>query len=310
MYFIDLDEMLEYFRNINPWLVGLALGLYLLSYLIRSIRWRIVLRPVKKISIREAFTLFMSGMLVNYLIPIRAGEVAKGLFLKGLKDVPVSKSLPTIFIDKMMDLFPVLLLLLLLPFVPIQLSPAITWMLTILLVIFLLFVAVILLALFKQNSAAAFLKMWFFWLPKSLKQRVYNFLEMFIQGLDVIKHNKKNAWEIIGLSILAVIIDALYIVAMFAAFDFSIPFLIALFGYTLINLSYILPTPPAQIGSNETIYIIIFTFAFVIDKNLVSATLGFAHLLTGTVIIVVGIISTQYLGINLRKALRPGSSTE
>ena len=301
--FIDVSQMVNYFKKVNPLWIIASMVLYLSAYFIRSIRWQIILSPVEKISVKQAFNLFMAGMLVNYIIPIRAGEIAKSFFLKGLKKTPVSKSLPTVFIDKMMDLFPIIILLLLLPFVPIRLSSFLIWGLMILLVIFLVFVGIIIISLYYSVSVSNWLKIWFFWLPKRFKSRVNDFIHLFVEGLGVVKENKNNAGSIILLTILAILFDAGYIIGMFQAFDYQIAFLVALFGYTLINLSYILPTPPAQIGTNEAIYIIIFTFAFGIDKNLVSATLGFAHLLTGSLIFLVGSIALQYLNSNLIQAL-------
>ena len=301
--FINISEMLSYFKKINIFWLIISIIIYIGAYFIRSIRWRVILQPVEKISYKQSFTIFMAGMLVNYIIPIRAGEVAKSFFLKGLKGTPVSKSLPTIFIDKMMDLFPIIILLLLLPFMPIKLSSYLTWGLAIIFLIFLILLGIILFSLFNKNSAQKLLKTMVFWLPKKWKGKIHNFLDSFVEGIEVIKENRKKGFLIISLTILAIVFDTFYIVFMFKAFGFAIAILVALFGYTLINLSYILPTPPAQVGSNEAIYIIIFTFAFGIDKNLVSATLGFAHLITSSLIFLIGIISLNILGISLNKAL-------
>lgn len=301
--FININQMIDYLKNINIFWVGISAIFYLLAYLSRSIRWKIILAPVEKISIKEAFNLFMAGMLVNYIIPIRAGELAKGFFLKGLKQTPISKSLPTIFIDKMMDLFPVVIILLLLPFVPIKLSPFLIWGLVIISLIFIIFIVIIILAVYRTHSVSKFLKLWFFWLPQKYKEKVNRFIKLFVEGLSVIKENKNQAILILVMTILAITLDALYIMAMFKAFSYTIPFFIALVGYTLINLSYILPTPPAQIGTNEAIYIIVFTFAFGINKNLVSAAMGFAHLITGSLIFLFGLISLHWLNLNLSKAL-------
>ncbi|MFH0818723.1 MAG: lysylphosphatidylglycerol synthase transmembrane domain-containing protein [Patescibacteria group bacterium] len=294
---IDVNTMLEYFKHINVYWVIVAVILYVSAYFIRSVRWKIILSPVEKISFKESFTLFMAGMMINYIIPIRAGEVAKSAFLKSTKQTPIAASLPTVFIDKMMDLFPIVILAGLLPFLTIKMNNFLIWMLIALLIVFLIFVGIVWLSLRREKTVTKFLQFWFFWLPQKIKLKINNFLAMFVQGLAVIKINKSSAYRIVFFTLLAIVFDALYIMAMFKAFDFKISFLVALFGYTLINLSYILPTPPAQIGSNEVIYVIIFTLAFGIDKNLVSATLGFAHLLTGSIIFLLGTMSLQSLGL-------------
>jgi len=300
--FIDVPEMFRILKKISLFWVLLSAFLYLFAYYLRGLRWKVILEPVEAVNAREVFHLFMAGMLVNYIIPIRAGEIAKAFFLKNLKGTHVSRSLPTIFIDKMMDLFPVVLLIILLPIIPIKLNSVIVFLLSSLLVIFLLFLAIIWLALRKTRSITLILQKFFFWLPKKSREKVFQFIALFVQGLTVIQKNKKEIHLIFALTILALIFDTLYIITMFKAFGFTLPFLTGLFGYGLVNLSYILPTPPAQIGSNEAVYIIVFTFAFGIEKNLVSAALGFAHLLTGTLIFLVGIYSLNRLNIGLQKA--------
>jgi len=64
-----------------------------------------------------------------------------------------------------------------------------------------------------------------------------------------------------------------------------------LFGYTLINLSYALPQPPAQLGSNEWMMIIIFSAGFALTKDSASAIMAFAHVLTAVLIGITGLIA-------------------
>lgn len=299
--FVDVSKMWEYLKNVNIFWVLISSIFYLLAYFIRSLRWKVILNPVAKTSIKEIFALFMSGMLINYIVPIRAGELAKGYFLKKNRGIPMSESLPTVFFDKMMDLMPVLLLFILIPFIGGDINQTMLKILNIVLVIFIVFVIIIIFCLVKKEYASAILKFFFIWLPKKIKGQINSFIEKFVDGMKVIKNHKIISLAVI-LTIVAILFDTLYMVMMFKAFNYNIAFLVALFGYTLINLSYILPTPPAQIGSNEAIFVVIFTFAFGIDKNLVSASLGFAHLITGTLIFLVGIISLNILNLTFKQA--------
>ena len=64
------------------------------------------------------------------------------------------------------------------------------------------------------------------------------------------------------------------------------------------NLTYILPTPPAQIGSNQFMWVLIFSFALGVNKNLTSAAVTFSHLLTSIWIFIVSAISFLALKLN------------
>jgi uncharacterized membrane protein YbhN (UPF0104 family) len=77
-----------------------------------------------------------------------------------------------------------------------------------------------------------------------------------------------------------------------------------LFGYTLINLSYIIPQPPAQLGSNEWMMIIIFSLGFGLTQNIASAIMVFAHVYTACIISILGIVGFSYAGIKSVKQIQ------
>lgn len=77
-----------------------------------------------------------------------------------------------------------------------------------------------------------------------------------------------------------------------------------LFGYTLIYLSYILPQPPAQIGSNEFFMVLIFSIGLGFDKEMVSAVMAFSHVITAVLITIVGFIAFSVIGINITQSFK------
>ena len=83
-----------------------------------------------------------------------------------------------------------------------------------------------------------------------------------------------------------------------------------MFGYTLIYLSYVLPHPPAQIGSNELIMVLIFSVGMGLNKEMVSAVMSFSHLITGILIVISGLISVSFAGFKLLDFLKNGDDDE
>jgi uncharacterized protein (TIRG00374 family) len=112
---IDFGEMRGHMARARPIWIVFAGALYLLAYVVRSLRWRLILSPVEKITVGESFSMMMAGYFLNYVIPIRAGEVAKSFFLKRLRGVPIATSLPTVFVDKLLELMSIMVVLLLVP---------------------------------------------------------------------------------------------------------------------------------------------------------------------------------------------------
>ncbi len=94
---------------------------------------------------------------------------------------------------------------------------------------------------------------------------------------------------------------------MFRAFSLDIGFAQVLFGYTLLSVSYILPTPPAQIGHNEFLMVVIFADGFGLGRTEVTALMLLAHVLTGVLITVLGLWSFGAMSIRVTDSFRhPG----
>jgi len=75
-----------------------------LAYWFRAIRWNLLLEPMgHKISNSNAFWTISFGYLMNLTIP-RSGEVARATALYSVEKVPVSKSVGTIILERVIDL--------------------------------------------------------------------------------------------------------------------------------------------------------------------------------------------------------------
>ncbi|MCF7794252.1 MAG: flippase-like domain-containing protein [Candidatus Cloacimonetes bacterium] len=295
---VNWQEFLSYFHKFDLKYVLFFSGFYVLAYIFRSLRWRIILMPIYKMKILESFFLFMSGMLVNYLIPVRAGEFVKSIILKKKHNVRISASLPSVFIDKITDLFPIILIMILIPLIAVELNTTLKIVILVLFVIFLAFIAFLFFAVNHRPKAIKILHFILKIIPKNFREKFEDFFENFVDGMAIMKGRKLDYIKIYFITLLAVFSEAIYIFAVFKAFGAQISYPQILFGYTLMNLTYILPTPPAQIGSNQFMWVLIFGFALSVDKNLTSAAVTFSHLLTSIWIFGLGAISLLALNVS------------
>lgn len=100
-----LDAVYGILSDVRPAWVGVAAVAYLGSFVIRTWRWRVLLRTSGHIASRGgAFRCLLTGWFVNFLIPARAGDIARGLALKTTEDVPFSVGTGTIVIERIMDM--------------------------------------------------------------------------------------------------------------------------------------------------------------------------------------------------------------
>jgi uncharacterized protein (TIRG00374 family) len=248
------------------------------------------------------------GNMINYLIPIRAGEVAKAWLLRKQDNLPMSSSLSIIFIDKSFDTFGIFLALALLPFLALKLNAAMYILLGGLALVFVISVGLVLLAMFNPRKVILVLKKLFFWLPQRFHAKRDEFIRLFIGGMDLFRSQPFKLVGALGFTILGVILDGLYFWLIFRAFDLAYPFVMVLFGYTLINLSYALPQPPAQLGSNQWMMIIIFSLGFGLTKASASAVMTLAHVLTAVLISLSGGIALSITGSRILKKIFTGEN--
>ena len=307
---INIKEVLGYLKKINLFYIIIASFLYLFSYFVRSLRWRIILSPVCNLKVKKVYFLWMAGFFLNYLIPIRAGELAKSYFLKRTEGKAISRTLPSVFIDKVFDSLSIFVVIALVPFLNVDISKPLLILIEILLIVVFIGLGILILSAVKKDLVVSFFQKFLFFVPKKYKNKFFEIVEIFVEGIGLFKHHYYILPTLILLTFTSVVIDSFYFLCMFRAFGQIIPYPLILFGYTLIYLSYILPTPPAQIGSNELIMVIIFSVGLGLNKEMVSAVMTFAHLLTGVLITIVGLISLSYIGVKLSDTFKEVNVSE
>ncbi|MBN2460182.1 MAG: flippase-like domain-containing protein [Candidatus Cloacimonetes bacterium] len=294
---VDWKEFLFYLTSfqLEP-VLGFSV-FYMLAYFFRSLRWRIILKPIYQLNVLDSFSIFILGLLVNFLVPIRAGEFVKALLLKKKYSLQISRSLPTIFIDKLSDLFPILIILIGLPLFTFKMNITLYTVITLILLIFLLLIIFLYLAVNHKQKTVDILNIIFSILPPGFRNKLEYFIDSFVSGMSIMRKRFSAIAGISLLTILAIFAEAFYIFMVFRAFGAQIDYPHILFGYTLMNLTYILPTPPAQIGSNQFMWVLIFSFALGLNENLTSAAVTFSHLLTTIIILLLGGLSLMALKI-------------
>jgi uncharacterized protein (TIRG00374 family) len=116
LYFVDLRAMLDAIRNANYGLLGIALVIGFVWMAVRAIVWRTLLR--ERASYSDVFLTVGEGYLLNNFLPFRLGEIGRAFLLSRKSDMQFMEILPTIVIERAMDLgYSAIILLAALPFV-------------------------------------------------------------------------------------------------------------------------------------------------------------------------------------------------
>lgn len=81
MRIIDINDVLEAIRRSNMWYMGLALLCYAASYLFRALRIQRIYRQ-QPMSLRGLWQVVAMNNLLNYMLPLRTGDLSLIYFLK------------------------------------------------------------------------------------------------------------------------------------------------------------------------------------------------------------------------------------
>jgi len=116
LYFVDLRAMVDAMRKANYALLAFAFPLGFGWIIIRAVAWRTLLR--NRASFSDVFWTIGEGYLLNNFLPFRLGEVGRAFLLSRKTDMQFMEILPTIVIERAMDLgYTAVIFLAALPFV-------------------------------------------------------------------------------------------------------------------------------------------------------------------------------------------------
>lgn len=107
----SLSEVPGYIARANLWFLAAAFGSYYLGFPLRGRRWSILLRGAGyRVSTRDATEIIFLSWLVNCVVPAKLGDIYRAYLLKLNSPVSATRTLGTVFIERILDLFAIAIL--------------------------------------------------------------------------------------------------------------------------------------------------------------------------------------------------------
>ena len=100
---VPVADLLDYLISINYFWIVPAVLVLLTSFVLRVIRWQIILESAGKVGFWQAFHPLMIGFMVNCILPGRVGEVARPAVLQKKENIPFSTGLATVAAERVFD---------------------------------------------------------------------------------------------------------------------------------------------------------------------------------------------------------------
>jgi len=244
---IDLDGMLRALAAANYWYLIPAVLLTMLGFVIRSVRWRLLLGPVKRIGIHPLFSATMIGFMANNVLPARLGEFVRAYAIGKTQGISKSSAFATIVVERIFDIFGLMLFMgVTVSSVnfPRRIRSAGVGVLILNIAVLVLLYFVEARPGFLDRLVSVVTRV----LPERGRIRLQGWIEAFARGLAVLR----SVWQIaavLGLSILMWGVVSFAVHFCIVSFHLDVPFHAAIILLVIISIGIMLPSSPAYIGT-------------------------------------------------------------
>ncbi len=293
---VDPHALLAAMAQARPLPLVAVVVLTILMYVIRAMRWRLLLPSLRQASVLDLFGITTIGFMAGLFIP-RAGEVLRPYLAARRYKVSVSAGLASIVLERLIDLITVLFLLALYMFVlPRPVSERSDALMTTLragaglvFVVALLGLA-FLAALRVEGGPARRLLDWTLGLlPGKLRVTVRGLVSAFVSGLDVFGSSPAQWARLIAESLLLWITIGIIIHMNSMAFGFDIPFHSAFLIIAFLTVGVAIPTP-GMVGGFHASYTLALTAIYGVDQGGAVAAGIVLHALQNLPVLILGIV--------------------
>jgi hypothetical protein len=252
---VNLPEVWEEVRGADFWLLGLAVAIATSNYLLRAMRWELLLRPISPgTSLRSRFAAVNIGFMANNLLPVRAGEFFRPYALSRMEPVSVSGAFGSLVVERFLDMLSIAALLFVALAAPgfpedprvWELSLGV-WVQGIVILLGALLAAMALLLLFPRPLVRIVERATVI-LPGKLGRLVVDVLAAFLEGLKVLQRPGLLIQAILW-SLAVWLYQSLAFWVAFMAFGIHVGYDAALFVNAAVALTVAAPAAPGFIGT-------------------------------------------------------------
>ncbi|MHB8173292.1 MAG: lysylphosphatidylglycerol synthase transmembrane domain-containing protein [Nitrospirota bacterium] len=251
----DFRRLWDAAKGIDPWYLSAAVAINLAIYIVRALRWRYLMAPVKeRVKLSHLYSATMVGFMANDILPARLGEIVRAYVIGRRENVSKSSAFATIVVERVFDSLSVfVLLLIVLAFMPQTISgghlAAVIRRTRTISLIGGIFLIVVLAALISRreslaNIAGSILRR----VSPRLAARATGLIDKFVHGLSVIKKPRLLV-PIILLSAVhwGVLWIPVYII--FKGYGLDLGVWASAFTFVVIAFAVALPSTPGFIGT-------------------------------------------------------------
>lgn len=290
-YYAGFSQIFDLLEKVSFEYVAVGCLMILLSFVVRTWRWSVLLRASGyRVHPDTAFKCIMFGWLINYLLPARVGDIARGITLKTTEGTPLSVGLSTIVIERAMDMLTLSVILI----VAVSTIAGNAMLMDIAAMALAVSIVLVLglAALYKYDKAIVRLAGNRFGFIKGS-------IEAFKKGLLDLARNPQAIMLCIILSLPVWVFEIMSIYFAARAIHFDVTISEAVLSGIVAFIAQAIPTTPSGIGIHEGVIAGVLML-FGINASVGTSIALVDHFSRGIVIYVIGMISAVHIGFESR----------
>ena len=318
------SRLLEALAQANYWYVAPAVLLYQVSTLVRTMRWRTLLKHMRHVRVARLYPVVVVGYMANNLLPMRIGELVRSYYLGEREQISKTSALVTIILERLLDALTLLLFVAVIAiFVPLLVlaegfgeRSSVPWPFLAMgiSVPFLTAFGGLILVAYAPSRAAALAATLLRPLPGPVGARIRPFIGLAIDGIQALRSPRTVA----GLFLLSVpiwLLEAALFFVLAYSFDLQevyaspLEMAVALVLVTAIaNIGSSVPAAPGGIGLFELVALktLVLLPLATVDESLAGAYVLLVHAVLLLPMIVLGQLFLLTESVSLRALWRAG----
>jgi len=259
---VDFSLLLKSFAELDSYWVLLMTVIYLAGFLVRGLRSKYMLTPLKEVAFKSAVESVIVGYMANSIFPARAGEFIRAIFLGKKESMSKTSVLGTVLIERVFD---GLVLVAIMIICSLLLKPVginyglINAIIVTGCLIFGIAIGFIIVGAYRRLWLEAHLARLTNYLPDKLSERLLPIITNLLNSFNFVS-TYKTLFMVLALSIIVWTIEGLVFWTGLIAFHFPPQFIIAYFTLALVNLWMILPSAPGGVGVFQGANVFAFSF--------------------------------------------------
>ncbi len=281
---VDVAESLRVLGSIEPWILLAGTLVYLCGLPIRALRWRLILRTQKALSLKEILVPLTVGHMANNVLPARTGELYRAHFLGRRVRMSRSGVVGSIVVERTLDglmmVAVILLVFLLFPGERFLGGAALVTG-----IIFVAVAAVLLFHVLAPESTRRVEDRIVGFLPDSFREPVGARLGAFSHGARGVS-TAREIFAAAGYTALIWAVEAAAAALVVISFGITLPIGGYLLVFALAALSTTLPSGPGYVGPYQYAFVLSLGYFSVSRETALAVSVAAQAALLGSVVVI------------------------